>query len=211
MKQFKSSGLWFPADEPSNAVSGTLHYGSEGLNLELLGSFREGWAAGAERYPTIRGVVDGNPYGTFVTLFDCLRTRSRFNTAGFTSETIRCGKAMIGSGHLPDGPFDFETLGILFSYLTDWVGQSGIKFEVIRGNEYSFSYAEPKMLSFQFGDKTLSLAAWPRPKWGIHHVSLDEETMIRVAPIGEHSPAEVVGGHAQTLQNSANVCDRYAQ
>jgi hypothetical protein len=79
MKHFESNGLWFPADDSANAVGGKLHYDSEGLNLRLLGSFREGWSAGQERYPTIRGVVDENPYGTFVTLFDCLRTHSRIS------------------------------------------------------------------------------------------------------------------------------------
>ena len=138
MKHFESSGTWFPADDSSNAVRGTLYFDCEGLNLKLLGSFREGWSTEAERYPTIRGVVDENPYGTFfvtgtfVTLIDCLRKQSRFNMAGVTSETIRCGRATIGTTHLPDGMFHFEKLGVRFSYLTDWVGQTGLKFEAIR-------------------------------------------------------------------------------
>src|SRR5271166_5125577 len=56
MNQFESSGTWFLDDDLSNSVPGTLHYDSEGLNLKLLGSFRESWSTGVERYPTIRGV-----------------------------------------------------------------------------------------------------------------------------------------------------------
>jgi hypothetical protein len=200
MKHFESSGLWFPANDSSIAVGGTLRYDSEGLNLTLLGSFREGWAAGVERYPTIRGVVDENPYGTFVTLFDCLRTRSRFNTAGFTSETIRCGKATIGSAYFPDGPSQIPTLEVIFSYSNDWVGQSGINVEINR-DTYSMNYTEPKMFSFQFGDMKLSLVTWARPKWGVHHASLNEKTVIRVAPIRERSPTELGSDPVPILQN----------
>ena len=116
MKHFESSGLWSVAADMSNTVGGTLRYDSEGLNLKLIGSFGEGWSAELDRYPIIRGVIDENPYGTFVTLIDCLRKRSRFNVAGVMSETIRCGRATIGTRHLPDGMFQFETLVVQFSY-----------------------------------------------------------------------------------------------
>jgi len=201
MKHFESSGTWFPADDSSNAVQGTLYFDSEGLNLKLLGSFREGWSAGAERYPTIRGVVDENPYGTFVTLIDCLRKQSRFNMAGVTSETIRCGRATIGATHLPDGMFHFEKLGVLFSYLTDWVGQTGLKFEVIRDSGYSVSYTRPATLSFPFGDKKLSVVPSVKSTHGFHRALLDEETLILLEPIGEHSPSELGGDRIQILQD----------
>jgi ApeA N-terminal domain 1 len=201
MKHFESNGLWFPADDSANAVGGKLHYDSEGLNLRLLGSFREGWSAGQERYPTIRGVVDENPYGTFVTLFDCLRTHSRISMPGITSETIRSGRAAIGITHLPDGPFHFETLQVLFSYLKDWVGQSGIKCNVIKPTNGSVNYTEPEVLTFAFGDAKLSLAPSVTWKQRMHQVSLDEETTILIDPIGDHSPAELGGDRIQVLQN----------
>jgi ApeA N-terminal domain 1 len=201
MKHFESSGLWSPAGDLSNTVGGTLRYDSEGLNLKLLGSFREGWSAGVERYPTIRGLVDENPYGTFVTLIDCLRKQSRFNMAGVTSETIRCGKATIGTSHLPDGEYHFEKLEVFFSYLKDWVGQTGIKFEVINNTGYSINYTKPEMLSFPFGDQKLTLAPTASRTYGIHHAELDEETLVVIEPIGEHSPTELGGDHIQILQN----------
>ncbi len=45
MKHFESSGLWSLRDDMSNTVGGTLRYDSEGLNLSLMGSFSEDWAA----------------------------------------------------------------------------------------------------------------------------------------------------------------------
>ena len=168
-----------------NAVGGKLHYDSEGLNLKLMGSFREGWSAGAERLPTIRGVVDEGPYGTFVTLFECLRTHSHISIPGITFETIRCGKATIGSTHLPDGPLHFETLEVFLSYLNDWVGRTGIAFEVLEGTGYSVDYKHPETLSFPFGDRTVSLEPWLKTSRGMNRVSFNEETLIRIAPIGE--------------------------
>jgi hypothetical protein len=201
MKQFESSGLWFPADDSSNAVGGTLRHDTEGLNLRLLGSFRDGWSAAAERYPTIRGVVDKNPHGTFVTLFECLRTHSRISVPGIISETIRSSKAVIGSTHLPDGPFHFETLEVLFSYLKDWAGQSGIKCSSIGRTNNSVTYVDPDVLSFSLEDSKLELIPSPRWTLGMHQVSLNEEIAIRVDPVGDRSPAELGGDRIQVLQN----------
>jgi ApeA N-terminal domain 1 len=201
MKHFESSGLWFPGDDSANAVGGMLHYDSNGLNLKLLGSFREGWSTGQERYPTVRGVVDESPYGTFVTLLDCIRTRSRISAPGITSETIRCGRAVVGFSHLPDEPSRFETLEVSFSYLMDWVGQSGIKFQVTPNISYDIAYTDPDTLSFAFGTKIVSLAPWPKISRGMHHVSLDEETIIQIGPIGDQPLANLGGGLVQVLQN----------
>ena len=201
MKHFKSSGLWFPGEDSANAVVGTLHYDSEGLSLKLLGSFREGWSAGQELYPAIRGVVDENPYGTFVTLLDCTRIHSRISMPGITSETIRCGRALIGISHLPDKPSRFETLEVSFSYLTDWVGQTGIKFHVTPDSSYTLFYTDPERLSFPFGAKVISLAARRGISRGTHHVSFDEESIIRMGPMGDYPPTDLGGGHVQVLQN----------
>ena len=201
MNQFESSGTWFLDDDLSNSVPGTLHYDSEGLNLKLLGSFRERWSTGVERYPTIRGVVDGNPYGAFVTLIDCIRKQSRSNMVGVTSETIRCGRATIGTTHLPDKKLYFKTLQLRFSYLNDWVGQTGIKFNVIGGTDYSINYSRPESVSVAFGDKELRLVSSIRASHGMHDASLDEETLILVEPIGEYVPEELGGDHIQILQN----------
>jgi len=185
----------------SDAVGGTLSYDTEGLNLKLLGSFREGWSLGVERYPIIRGVVIENPYGTFVTLIDCLRKQSHFSSAGVSSETIRCGRAAIGAAHLPDGMFHFKMLKASFSYLNDWVGQTGTKFEPINDTGYSINYTKPDLLSFSFGDQKLTLDTAARFKYGMRHAELDERTLIVIEPIGALSPAELGGHRIQVLQN----------
>ena len=111
MRHFEASGLWYPFDDPANAVGGTLKFDDKGLHLFLLGSFRQGWSAQRERYPIIHGVVGQSPYGAFVTLIDNFRTGHQFNTVGATSEKITCNIATVGNCHLPAEATRFESAG----------------------------------------------------------------------------------------------------
>ena len=201
MKHFESSGLWSPKDDMSHAVAGTLTYDSKGLTLKLSGSFSEGWTGRVERYPIIRGVVDENPYGTFVTLIDCLRKESHFNMARVSSETIWCSRAAIGTSLLPDEMCHFEKLIVRFSYLNEWVGKSGIKFEAIEGTGYSINFTKPDIPRFSFGEQKLSLETSVGLKRAIHRAELDERSFIVIEPVGELSPTELGGDRIQTLQN----------
>jgi hypothetical protein len=201
MKYFESSGLWSLADDSSNTVGGTLILDNEGLNLKLLGTFSADWAAGVERYPTIHGVIGDNPYGTYVTLIDCFRKHSVINMAGVTSETIGCGRATIGATHLSDEMFNFETLEVMFSYLKDWVGITGFKFDGSGGREYSVNYTKPELPSFSFGEKKLTLDPFVKTTRGMHHAALDEEILILVEPVGERLPTELGEEGIQVLQN----------
>jgi hypothetical protein len=201
MKGFESSGLWFPAEEPSNAVGGTLKFGDDGLDLMLLGSFREGWSPGSERFPIILGMVVENTFGSFVSLFDCRKKQATLNMVGVTSETIKCRKAVIGNCHLPDGASHFETLAVQFSFLKDWVGLTGITREMFGDPFFSVKYAKAEKLPFKFGDKTLTVAFTANMSGGKHHAVIDEDIHILVEPIGERSPEELGGDRIQTLQN----------
>ena len=80
-------------------------------------------------------------------------------------------------------------------------GQTGLKFEVIRDSGYSVSYTRPATLSFPFGDKKLSVVPSVKSSHEFHRALLDEETLILLEPIGEHSPSELGGDRIQILQN----------
>ncbi len=125
----------------------------------------------------------------------------RFTIPGLSSEKIRCGRAAIGTRHLPDGVHHFEKLQVLFSRLNDWVGQTGIKFDLTRDCGYSINYTKPDPLSFSFGEQSLTLAPSARCSHGMHYAALDEETLMVLEPIGELSPAELGGDPIQILQN----------
>ncbi len=201
MMHFESTGLWSLKEDMSNAVPGTLGYDSEGLNLKLVGSFTSGWSGGLERYPIIRGVVDASPHGMFVTLIDGIRKESHFNMAAVSSETIWCSRAVIGTAHLPDGTCYFQKLVLRFSYLKDWVGQTGIELEALRDVGYSIKFTKPDILPFSFGHQRLTVETSAACKSAMHRAELDEDTLIVVEPIGDLSLTELGGDRIQVIQN----------
>ncbi|HWE38784.1 MAG TPA: hypothetical protein VG406_19705, partial [Isosphaeraceae bacterium] len=204
MKYFEASGLWYPSDDPANAVGGTLKFNVTGLQLFLLGSFRQGWSPRPEPYPFIYGVVGDSPYGTFVTLIDCFRTGQKFNSVGATSESIRCNRAVVGNCHLPEEGSRFGSLELDFSYLNEWVGPGGIKIEerpISKDDTYLVSYKKPNITDFTFGDKSVILGFNFKSKEDIHKVSLSEEARLVVQPVGELKPAALGQDSIQNLQN----------
>ena len=203
MKHFEASGLWYPLDDPANAVGGTLTFDDDGLQLVLLGSFRQGWSPAAERYPIIHGVVGESPYGEFVTLIDNFRSGQQFNMVGATSERIRCRKAMVGNCHLPEGAPRFESVELDFSDLTEWVGLSGMKVEwrLDAGRTYVATYYKPDNVKSAFGDKTLTLSFIFNASESAHKTILSEAARLVVGPVGALTPETLGLDHVRTLQD----------
>ena len=203
MKHFEASGLWYPSDDPDNAVGGTLKFDDDGLYLVLLGSFRPGWSPEAERYPLVHGVVGDCPYGSFVTLIDSFRTTQKFNMVGATSEKLYCHQAAIGNFHLSDNPITMESLELDFSYLTDWAGRSGIKVDR-RLNEtvtYIATYQKPENVTFKFADKTLTLGYHFNASQSLHQVTFSEAARLMIEPVDDISPKTVGRDHVRRLQD----------
>ena len=201
MKHFEASGQWSLVDDSSNVVGGMLIFDNEGLNLKLLGSFSTDWPSGLERYPIIHGVVAKNPYGTYVTLIDCIRKNTVFDMAGVTSETIRCSRAIIGASHLADQRVMFTSMEVVFSFLKDWAGLNGITLEVSKGPTYSVKYASPERKTFGYGDKMVSVASSVSAKCGKYNADLNEDAFVLIEPVGERLPTELGGHDIQILQN----------
>ena len=204
MKHFEASGLWYPFDDPANAVGGTLKFDDKGLQLVLLGSFRQGWSPEAERYPIIHGVVGESPYGAFVTLIDSFRTGQQFNMVGATSERIRCQMAMVGNCHLPEEASRFESVELNFSYLTEWVGRGGLQSEwkLAEGkSNYVATYHKPDNVKFTFGEKTLTLGYTFKATESAHQKTLSEAARLVVEPVGDLTPATLGQDYVRTLQD----------
>jgi ApeA N-terminal domain 1 len=203
MKHFEANGLWYPSDDSTNAVGGTLKFDKDGLQLALLGSFRQGWSPKAEEYAIIRGVVAESPYGVYVTLIDCYRNKMNFSMAGVTSEKIRCHKAVIGNCHLPVEPTGFESIDLDFTYLSEWVGQGGMVVDMMPGDGKTCvaSYRKPENVEFSFGDKTLFLAFTFKASHSTHQTTLTEAARVFVKPVGEISPQTLGQEHVRSLQD----------
>ena len=204
MKHFEASGLWYPTDDPDNSVGGTLKFDDAGLQLILLGAFRQGWSPEVERYHLIRGVTGKTPYGSFVTLVDNFRTGQTFNMIGATTEKIRSNLALVGDFHLPDGPVNVEKLILGFSYLKEWAGKGGIEVKTERfgdGLSLVINYAKPKNMEFPFGDKTLTLGFSFEAPRGLHHASIAEEASIVIEPVGDITAETLIQDYVRTIQD----------
>ncbi len=203
MKYFESSGLWYPADDSSSAVGGTLHFTAEGLRLRLLGSFRPGWAPSKERYPVIRGVMGENPYGTFVTLLDCLRSNTKINMAGITSESITSNMAVIGRSHLPAAPIRFKTAGLRFSYLNHWVGRDAIESDMVHGEPLGFviRYQKPPAIPMPLGDADITIGFTFGAHTGAYRAEISENANIFVDNPGDRSIDAILGDFVMPLQS----------
>jgi len=204
VKYFETSGLWYPSDDPDNAVGGTLKFNKKGLRLVLLGSLRQGWSPQPERYPVIHGVVGDSPYGTFVTLIDSFRIAQKFNMVGATSEVVMSHLAMVGNFHLPENPLNFEKIDLDYSHLTDWIGTSGIEITQEFIDEkliYTAAYKSPKNTQFPYGESTITLRYQFSSSRSAHRISLTEGTRLTIQPIGTLTSETLFYEHIRTLQN----------
>lgn len=203
MMHFEASGLWYPSDDSSNAVGGTLKFNDEGLHLFLLGSFRQGWSPGTVHYPIIHGVLGESPYGPFATLIDSFRNQSKFNMVGVTSEKILCQKAVVGNFHFQEGPTHLQSLGLDFSYLSEWVGFGGMKVErgLVNGKTYIATFNKPDDVEFSFGKKTLTLGFNFDASESSHRTTLTEAARLVTQPVGDLTPVTLGEDDIRLLQD----------
>jgi hypothetical protein len=203
MRDFSANGLWFLDEEPENRVAGTLRYSDRGLQLRLMGGFKEGWTPGSEGYPLIRGVVSKNPYGDFVTLMDCFTTRRNLSSAGIGTETIQGNRAIVGDSHLPPDHAAFEAAEVSLSYLTDWYARTGFIREITQGSgfEVGIRYRKPELTRFVIGDAELSLGLFVRSNESAHGASVIEEARCSIRPVANMTVKDVQNAFVQPLQD----------
>ena len=203
MEYFKASGRWHPFDEPENIVAGTLEYDSNGIHLNLLGSFHQGFFTDPETFPLIHGLVKDCPYGAFVTLPECYSVGTGFNMVAIRSQEIRCTRAGIGNFHLSEGLSRFKSLELAFSHLTEWAGRGGLHAEwrLPDLKTYTASYHKQPGTSFTFGDKTLFLGYQFNASETLGSVSLTESARLVIEPVGDLSPTSLGEEHVRLFQN----------
>jgi hypothetical protein len=203
MKHFEARGHWNLADDPDHSVGGTLKFDENGLTLELLGCFREGWTPIAQRYSITHGVVGDSPYGSFVTLIDSLKIGQKFTMVGATAEKIRCERAIVGNCHLEDDSSRYESVELDFSYLSDWVGRGGIKLDWRQADRTAFvaTYDQPQDLTLEFGDRTLTLGFKFQVSESTHKATLRDAARLVVKPVGKLAPKKLGGEHVRMLQD----------
>jgi hypothetical protein len=136
MDAFESDGLfWLPDQEEESQTAGRISFDpAKGIHLSLIGSFSEsafGDLYSGPKVSTIHGVAGKR----FLTLVDCYRSSSRFESPGFHREDYRSGFLFAGPASLGAEGLKFAQVTIRFNNLYDWVGHSSISRENVFDNE----------------------------------------------------------------------------
>lgn len=152
MNAFDYVGEWWLADNQANSRVGTLSFSADkGIELELIGSFAHEpmdilTQTRPVFYPTILGLTKE---GRFVTLVDSTGMGMTISFPGIPTQKLRCKTAYIGKHHLAsdDTKRKFSKATVEFTYLADWIGQTGFHEDHILENgklsEYHITYKHP--------------------------------------------------------------------
>lgn len=124
---FEKYGLWWLPNEPNNQIGGRLTYHpTDGIRLELTGSFRD--TPGNERFETdiIQGVTSD---GIECTLCENGAIKEGFSVPGFFYQSFRSRYLFLG--HYFDAVADlrFEAYEVNYRYLEEWIDESPYRFD----------------------------------------------------------------------------------
>lgn len=148
MEEVEYSGYWWLPSNEENKVGGTFRFSTQdGIQLSLLGSFREPFDQSSPRaYPLVLGLTRE---GKLLTLCDCMERGLRWSMPGFPSQELLASMAYIGAEFADPAEPQFHKLQVQYSRLADWVGVSGLRTRLSVKNEhrldkYELTYAFPE-------------------------------------------------------------------
>ncbi len=157
MENFEYKGLWWLPERPENTVTGTLRYtSSEGILLELVGSFNEIKDVGKMLSPEIiLGISsDGKP----ITLYKCFEKSSVLSSPGLQTSLFYVSLVFVGAHFQDAKDIKFNSMSVYYSYLDEWVDISGFKKEYLgQGKELVIKFQLPEPIRADISD-TLTLA-----------------------------------------------------
>ena len=202
MKAFESSGLWFLPDDTETQIPGVLTFSDDGkLLLSLSGSFQHTWNIEAARYPIICGSVSENPYGKFITLFDCFATSLRVGMSSAGVEKIHAN-AFAGSDFVESKEMPFDGVTLYFTTLQAWLGFTGMKFEH-GDNGIGVLWSTPESLECTVDDAHLAtrfaFATKGGPLAGV--VTLEETSAFSIGGFGCHIAKDIHNRFLGPLSN----------
>ncbi|MFF0304967.1 hypothetical protein ACFYTV_30195 [Streptomyces sp. NPDC004562] len=126
-EEFEVRGQWWLPSNKESKVPGTLkNSGTSGAELHLIGSLNS--PIGLDGiYSRIHGLADGKPF----TLEDCFRSFLRNGT----DEKVRVQQIYRGTWYADDEEPDCDQVTARPRYLTQWIGNRGIRSDYIPPNE----------------------------------------------------------------------------
>ncbi len=145
IESFEYFGYWWPPDNESNCLSGSLEFDLEkGITLKLLGSFEEITALNQMNdYDILLGIANGK----IITLYKCYERNKTLQIPGGPKTIINASVIFIGHHFKKIEDLLFYKYSISYAYLADWVRISGFKYKIISDNEQKIKKEE---LTYEF-------------------------------------------------------------
>lgn len=186
MQEFEHNGLWWLPENPDNKISGVLKFHPvKGVNLELIGSFRESITFNRFLNPGIILGITSN--GKLVTLYKCLESQSLTSIPGFTTSTFIASMVFLRHHFENEENIQFDSLSLSYSHLDEWVGITGFQEKTEIDSEknfkkYEVSYNFPEKTEVKINGFNLSIDY----KFNIHgnrvkEINLKQKTIIEIA------------------------------
>lgn len=185
MQEFEYNGLWWLPENPDNKISGVLKFHPvKGVNLELIGSFREFITFNRVLNPDIILGITSN--GKLVTLYKCLESRSLESIPGFTTSSFIASMVFLGH-HFENGEnIQFDSLSLSYSHLEEWIGITGFQSDIEtdlenRFTRYRVNYSFPEKVEVKINNFNISFDF----KFNIggdriKEINLEQKTFIKI-------------------------------
>jgi len=167
MKSFEYKGLWWIPANPEDKVTGFLKFNpSDGIKLELIGSFKSSEEAPKRvKYPIILGLSTD---GKLVTLYKCYESGTTLSFPGMMVSSFRAKFAIVGAHFENEDDIKFTEVFIRYRGIESWVAESGfnITYYFDKGgkvNEISVTYRFPEPITLMSNDSyTISVRSGGR-------------------------------------------------
>jgi hypothetical protein len=138
IESFEYKGIWWPFDNPSNQVSGTLTYiPNQKASLDLVGFI--------DKPEIIHGVSSS---GKKITLYNFYSIHTHHNYPGFETSEYMPGTILVGEHFSKE--IAFTSVSINYSSLDDWVGAGG--FKESKPPEICVKYKKPGRTTAKLND-----------------------------------------------------------
>lgn len=129
MKGLDLEGVFWPAANPDDRTAGRLTFDvSAGGQLDLIGSFGSIDRIFAEQDEPLRILGIGGK--RLLTLDDCMKAGSTFETPGIYRERYRPGIILSGAHFDAGEELNFSAVAVQLRHLSHWIERSGVVLEM---------------------------------------------------------------------------------
>ena len=131
MEPFEYEGIFWEPGAPERVIAGRLSFQpSDGLALDLVGSFDELPEAFSQAKQTTPRRIVGAAGGKQVTLHHCLVTNVSLDGPELLRQRFYVFMLLEGAQFTADDDLSFESITVGFDQLSEWIGQSPFTVEI---------------------------------------------------------------------------------